>query len=277
MTGMGNAALKALTSLNNIEVCGVMAPKEPQFPFPFYPCISINQFATSLGLSLYEDWKLKEDKTFELIEKLCPDLIVVGSFTQIIPNRVISVPKFGVINLHPSLLPKYRGPTPIRQALMMGEKETGVSLLYIEDEKVDSGRIILQSPISIAYSDNAGTLRQKLDCLGEKVLKKAIPEVLSKEKKNFTQQNENLASYFKKLKPEECIIKLDQPMDKIFNSIRALSPYPLARLLIDSKEYKVVSAISLGDNPGETALDQDTKKIVKTKEGWVQFNLQVNT
>jgi methionyl-tRNA formyltransferase len=273
MTGMGNAALKALISLDSVKVCGVIAPKEHTIPFPFYPCESLNQFCVNLGLSLFEGVRLKDDKTFELIKYMNPALIVVGSFSQIIPEKIIAIPEHGIINLHPSLLPKYRGPTPIRQVLLMGEKETGMSLLRIEDESIDSGRIILQSRIPIASSDDAGALREKLDCLGENILKKAIPKILSKERIDFLEQNEKLATYFPKLKPEDFIIDLDQSLDAIFNKIRALSPFPLARLQVDSEEHKIIGAVTLREKPQKMPLKQDSKIVLKIRESWVQFNI----
>jgi len=270
---MGNAALRALISIRDLEICGVFAQKPSNMPFPFYPCRSLNEFAASIGVALYEGLSFKDIKTIELIKSLKPDLIVVGSFAQIIPASIIEIPQYGVVNLHPSLLPRYRGPTPIRQVLMMGERETGVTLSYIDDETIDAGKIIYQSSCSIALSDNAGKLREKLDALGEEVLLKALPSIFEKNKNSFPSQDESEASYFSRLKPDDYIVDLNQPLDSIVNKVRALSPYPLARLMAGTKEYRPLKATALSGKPQEMPSEGRNEIIVEAKGGWLRFDV----
>lgn len=210
MTGYGNNALKVLMEKPYIEIIGVLAPKKPDAPYPYYKCEKLHDVVIKEGFALYEGLNLKDKNNTLLIESLSPDLIVVGSFNQIIPVDIISIPKLGVINVHPSLLPKYRGATPTVWALINNEEETGVTVHFIENEKVDSGRIVLQAKLKIKPSDTDGSLRFRLAELSEKVLSEAIDLILTKDKKTFPQQDESRATYYPKLVLKETEIKMDR-------------------------------------------------------------------
>ena len=200
MTGFGNNSLKVLTKEPFIELIGIFTPKKESPPFPYYKCRKIQEAAISENILLYEGLSLKENKTYELIKSLKPDLIIVSSFKQIIPKNIISIPKLGIINIHPSLLPKYRGPTPTAWALINREKETGVTIHFIEDEKIDSGRIICELKLKISESDTDNSLRKKLALLSEKVLIKALHLILEKDKSLFLLQNERKVTYYPRYK-----------------------------------------------------------------------------
>lgn len=196
MTGFGNNALKVLMGQPFVEVIAVVTPKRHKTPFPHYECEKLQDVVVDMGIDLYEGLILKAETTYQLIKKLSPDLIVVSSFNQIVLKAIISIPKLGVINIHPSLLPKYRGPTPTIWVLLNGERETGVTIHFIEDEKIDSGRIIQQARLKISSSDTDGLLRQKLAVLSEKVLKEALYLIQTKDRKIFSPQKESEATYY---------------------------------------------------------------------------------
>lgn len=200
MAGFGNNSLKVLTKEPFIELVGVVTPKRESSPFPYYKCKKLQDVAISKNIPLYEGLILKENKTYELIKSLKPDLIIVSSFRQIVPKNIISIPRLGVINIHPSLLPKYRGPTPTIWALMNKEKETGVTIHFIEDEKIDSGRIITHARLKILKSDIDSSLRKKLALLSEKALIKALQLILEKDKSFFLPQNNRKATYYPRYK-----------------------------------------------------------------------------
>lgn len=198
MTGFGNNALNVFMKKPYIELIGVLAPKKQESPYPYYKCEKLHDVVIKKGIALYEGLNLKDKNNILLIESLSPDLIVVGSFNQIIPMDIISIPKLGVINVHPSLLPKYRGATPTVWALLNNEEETGVTVHFIDDEKVDSGRIISQAKLKIKPSDTDSSLRFRLAELSEEVLSDALDLIIIKGKKTFQQQDESRATYYPK-------------------------------------------------------------------------------
>lgn len=198
MTGFGNNAFRVLTKEPFIDLIGVVTPKRHKAPFPYYKCKHLQYVVIDSGITLYEGLILKEKSTNELINSLLPDLIVVSTFYQIIPKSIITIPRLGIINVHPSLLPKYRGPTPTYWVLENGEKETGVTVHFIEDEKVDSGRIVTQLRLNILSSDTDSTLREKLAEVSEEALSKALLLILKKDRNTFPLQNEAEATYYPK-------------------------------------------------------------------------------
>jgi len=200
MTGFGNNAFKVLKRQPFIELIGVFTPKRKETPFPYYKCRKIQDEVIDNGIALYEGSILKETKACELLRALSPDLIVVSTFRQIIPEDIISIPKLGIVNIHPSLLPKYRGPTPTHWVLANREKQTGITIHFIEDERIDSGRIIAQRRLDILHSDTEGILRKKLAALSEKALVDALLLVMKEDRKAFIAQDEKKASYYPKPK-----------------------------------------------------------------------------
>lgn len=274
MTGQGNNALKVLMEIPSINLLSVFTPKRQDAPYPYYQCEQLQDIVLRAGISLYEGLSLKEKKTHQIIKRLKIDIIVVSSFNQIIPKDVISMPKFGVINIHPSLLPKYRGATPTVWALMNGEEETGVTAHFIEDEGVDSGRIITQSELKIEPADDDGVLRFKLANISESVLTKALSLVLTKERETFHVQNESEATYYPKRSLRDAEIKTDMPFKKILNKIKAMSPYPGAYLRYCGKTYILGNAVLLDSGRFNETCDVDCKElVVKAFEGMIKFKV----
>lgn len=198
MTGFGNDAFNVLIQHPLINLVGVFTPPSLPGPFPHYPCEKLGEVATRNKIPLYEGRIFKNEETRQLISDLAVDLIVVSTFDQIIPQNIISIPHMGVINVHASLLPKYRGPTPTLWVLANGEKETGITVHFIEDERIDAGRIIAQGKMKILPSHTDGRLRQELAKLSEEVLIKALHLIQKKDKTKFLLQNEPDASYYPK-------------------------------------------------------------------------------
>jgi methionyl-tRNA formyltransferase len=249
MTGFGNNAFNVLSRMRSIDLMSVFIPRRNSLPFPYYECVALYDVVSRhKEVQLFEDIPLRAEATYRIIKGLFPDLIVVSSFNQILPREIISIPRLGVINLHPSLLPKYRGPTPTAWVLMNGEKETGVTVHFIEDERIDSGRIITQGRLEIVPSDTDGTLRCKLAIQSEEVLAEAIQLVICKDREMFPEQNESEASYYPKRTIADSKIDLQEPFEKIRNRIRAATPYPGAYLKHKGFEYLVLGAALLPRN-----------------------------
>lgn len=277
MTGFGNSALRVLISYPRIVLFGVVIAQKQDTPFPYYECEKLQDSVTKIGVTLYEGLNFREKKTIELIVSLCPDLIVVSSFNQIIPLAIISIPRLGVINIHPSLLPKYRGATPTVWALLNGEKETGVTVHFIEDERIDCGRIIAQAKLNIETPDTDGILRLKLAQLSESVLTSALNLIFTKDKKTFPLQNESEATYFPKRTLRNAEIDLDKPFNDIFNLIRAMSPYPGAYLIYNGVKYIVKSAVLTNEKTSNNLFCvHNDEVLIDTLEGVVKFQVTEN-
>jgi len=274
MTGFGNNILKVLTRQPFVKILGVFTSKREVNPFPYYECEKLHDLITKSGITLYEGLKLKEEKVHQLIRTLSPDLILVSSFNQILPKAIITIPRIGIVNFHPSLLPKYRGATPTVWALMNGEKETGMTAHFIEDEKIDSGRIIAQEKIKIESSDNDGILRCKLATLSEKVLIDALSLILKQQKETFPLQVESEATYYRKRTLEDSEINPDNSFMDNLNKINAMSPYPGAHLTYNGKRYIVSNATLLNSKSQvDTQVSDSSKLVVKTPEGIVLFSI----
>jgi len=220
---------------------------------------------------------LKDKITVEIIKNLSPDLIVVSSFNQIITQSIINIPKLGIINIHPSLLPKYRGATPTVWALLNGEKETGITIHFIENERVDCGRIISQAKLKIEPGDTDGSIRCKLAKLSEKVLIKAIRLISREGKEIFLGQNELEATCYPKRTLRDAEINLNSPFEDIVKKIRAMSPYPGAYLKYNGKRYLVRSVTLLPSKNSDSAPKMNSDEfVVSTLEGMIKFDLMKN-
>lgn len=272
MTGFGNSALKVLTRQASVEVIGVFTSEREDTPFPYYECEKLHDTVVKSGIALYEGLNFKDEKTYDIIKKLSPEIIIVSSFNQIIPKSIISIPKLGMINIHPSLLPKYRGATPTVWALMNGEEETGVTVHFIADEKVDFGRIIAQAKLKIKPSDTDGSLRFKLAELSEKVLSNALSLILSKDKKMFPLQNESQAAYYPKRTLKDARIILNMPFKETVNKIRAMTPYPGAYLNYKGEKY-IVKSVAMLKKSENMCKTEKGKLVLKTLEGTVKFHV----
>jgi methionyl-tRNA formyltransferase len=276
MTGFGNGAFHVLSKMRNVDLVAVFTPKRPAMSFPYFRCLHLAEVVSRhKGIQLFEGISVREEKTCEIIQKLCPDLMVVSTFNQILSKNILSIPKLGVINIHPSLLPKYRGPTPTVWVLMNGERETGVSAHFIEDERIDSGRIITRSKLKIHASDTDGTLRQRLASLSEKVLVEAIRLVFRKEKESFPKQLESGASYYPKRNSRDAEIDLQQPFGKIINQIKAMTPYPGAFLKYNGLEYFVRKAsLVQNDKPPKGFHQSSNSLFFNILNGIVRFDVR---
>ena len=201
----------------------------------------VKVLAQKYGLTIYQP--KDKNELLEIIKKLQPDLAIVAAFGMLFPKEILAVPKYGFINIHPSLLPKYRGPTPIQTAILNGDEKTGVSLFLI-DEKMDKGKIIANSKLQIANSDNYESLMRKLAELGADLLIETLPDFVVG-KITPLPQNELQATYTKKFSTQDAYIEpkdLEEAQEKggdkaveIDRKIRALNPEPGTFTLILSK------------------------------------------
>ncbi|HDD53548.1 MAG: methionyl-tRNA formyltransferase [Aquificota bacterium] len=186
----------------------------------------VKEKALDLGLPVVTPQKVKEVE--KEIKSLKPHLIVVVSFGQILPPSTLELPSLGCLNIHPSLLPKYRGAAPLQRVLMSGEKETGVTIMWM-NERLDAGDIFLQKRTPIGPDETYGELHDRLAQEGAKLLMEAL-EMLERGEKKATPQREEEATYAPPIKKDETRLSWGLPAQKLHNLIRGLSPSPGASL-----------------------------------------------
>ena len=197
----------------------------------------IKKKALELGISVYQPEKLDFD-TISKIKDINPDFIIVVAYGKILPEEILNLPKYYALNLHPSLLPKYRGAAPINWAIMNGEKYTGISIIKMTKE-LDAGDILYQEKVEIGEEEDAKTLSERLSQIGGEALKKVIPLCLEG-KISLIPQDENLATYAPKLKKEDGLINWEEKGEKIKNKVRGLIPWPCAYSYLKGKMIKIL-------------------------------------
>ena len=235
---------------NNYDICGVVTvPDKKKGRGLNLSNSDIKKFSMKHSLNILQPDNLRDPEFIKTLTDLKPDLILVVAF-KILPEEVFTIPKYGSVNLHASLLPKFRGAAPINHALINGETESGVTTFFLK-KKVDTGNIILQKKINIDKDDDAGTLHDKLSELGaESVLEtvrlieagNVIPQI----------QNDSDASPAPKIFKENCIIDWNQNACKIHDFIRGLSPYPAAFTFLNNRSVKIFRSALTGNSKKET-------------------------
>ena len=197
----------------------------------------VKEVAIKNNIEVFQPNKIKED--YEILKNLDIDLIVTCAFGQILPKEVLDLPKYASINVHASILPKYRGSSPIEYAIMNGDSKTGVTIMYM-DEGMDTGDIIKISELPIYDNDTSGSIHEKLAILGSTTLESTLEDIFSGNVKRIKQgTNYSIAP---KIKREDEQIDFNNKGIDIINKIRAFNPSPLANIIIDDKEIKVFDA-----------------------------------
>lgn len=222
----------------------------------------VKVWAENAHISVFQPEKVRAEEFIDVIEQIKPDLIVTAAFGQIIPKAILDIPEFGCINVHASLLPKYRGASPIQQALMDGEQITGISLMYM-NEKMDEGDVIISKSVEILPEDNTGTLFEKLAETGKLVIAE-YAGMLQNGKPTGTPQDNTLATYCKKISKEQGNIDWTRDCRDILNTVRAMTPSPGAYTFLNGKRIKIISARinnkinNENENPGKIISDNKT-------------------
>jgi len=227
--------------------------------------------ADKLGIEVFQPAGVNAPDSVGYLKKFDADMFVVVSFGQILSGELLSLPRLYALNVHASLLPKYRGASPINRAIAKGEKETGVTIIKM-NEKMDEGDIAQKVPVAIESSDDAIMLSRKLAEKGALLLLKAIDLIKSK-KIEFTAQDNNLATYAPKLKKEDGLINWALSAVEINNMVRAFVPWPGCFTHWDKKVIKVwkvkpvKDVSSSGAKPGSIAEAGKAGIIVNTGKG----------
>jgi methionyl-tRNA formyltransferase len=199
----------------------------------------VKEMAVARGLTVMHPEKLRDQAFAGAVRSLNPDLIVVVAF-RILPPEIFSIPRCGSINLHASLLPRYRGAAPINRAIMNGEVETGVTTFFLE-ESVDTGSVLLQARTPILPGDDAGTLHDRLAEVGAEIVLHSV-RLIEQGKAVPRLQDPALASPAPKIFKEDCRINWHTPSEQIRNHIRGLSPSPAAFTTHEGRVLKMFRA-----------------------------------
>lgn len=230
----------------------------------------IKTAAQELGLKVLQPEKI-DKKLIEKIKKDAPDAIIVIAYGGLIPKEILEIPKYGCINVHPSLLPKYRGASPIQEALLNGDKETGISIMEI-DKKLDHGPVYLIKRIEIEDKDTFKTLSKKLAMAAAILLLLALKDI---EEENLfpIPQQDSTATFCRKIAKEDGKINWERSSEEILNQIRGLNPWPSTYTSLQGKTLKILEAIvrpsTKKGKPGSTEiLDKNTFGFY-TKDGLV--------
>ena len=235
-------SLQAILNAAQDEVVGVVTqPDRPAGRARVLTACPLKAFAEQQGLYVMTPEKIGSAGSVETLSELQPDLFVVVAYGQYIPGRVIELAPKRAINVHPSLLPKYRGSAPIQWAILNGDEQTGVSIIYLAP-KMDAGDILRQETWPIDSSDTSATLHDKLSVFGAGLLMKAIADIRN-DTVSRTVQDESLAVEIRKLSKEDGAIDWTLPAEAIRNRIRAFNPWPGSYCrLPDSEIIKVWQA-----------------------------------
>lgn len=247
--GTPDFAVKALEKLIEVgyDVVGVVTQpdrRRNRGDFSFSP---VKQYATEKGIDVYQYESIRKEGVEE-IKAIAPDVMITCAYGQIISRQILDIPKYGVLNIHASLLPKYRGSSPIQWCLINGENRTGVTIMKTA-LAVDSGDILLQKSLDVLPDENAGELFDRLAALGGEAIVEAL-RLVESGKAVYTPQNESLATHYPMISKEDGKIDWQNSARSIFNRMRGFTPWPSAYTYLDGKLFKVIKSCVV-DCPGE--------------------------
>lgn len=235
---------------------------------------AVKQFALAKGLKVLQPEKLKNPAFLEELRALNADLQIVVAF-RMLPEAVWAMPPMGTMNLHGSLLPKYRGAAPINWAIIRGELETGVTTFLLKHE-IDTGDLLFQETIPIGPDETAGELHDRMMQIGAKLVLKSVQAIEQGTVKPMPQANIE-ATHAPKIFAETCKINFEQSASQVHNFVRGLSPYPGAWTILDGKTVKILRTSldtvqqvgGAGNSPGKWSTDGKTYLNISTLDGVV--------
>jgi len=209
----------------------------------------VKQLATEHHIPVHQPKTLRDEQAQSLIKTLAPDLMIVVAYGLILPKAVLDIPRLGCINVHASLLPRWRGASPIHQAILAGDKESGITIMQM-DEGMDTGPMLLQASCPIEEMDTAEDLHDRLAQLGPKTLIQALKLLQSNQLKPIKQKDDE-ATYTRKIKKEDAKIDWQQSAIELSRAIRAYNSWPIAYTMLDGQMVRIWQAIPLETNVEE--------------------------
>ena len=244
-------ALKSLAE-NGYEIAGVVTqPDKPRGRGKASAMTPVKEAALELGLTVYQPARVREQSFMDTVRALNPDVIVVSAFGQIIPKALLELPRYGCVNIHASLLPKYRGAAPIQWAVMDGEPISGVTIMQM-DEGLDTGDMLAKTEVPLEPDETGGSLFDKLSRAGAELLIRTLPAL---EQGTLTPEKQPLESptaYARMIRKEDGRIDWNLEAEAIERRIRGLNPWPSAYTELTGKILKIWRAEVLPKESGQT-------------------------
>ena len=264
--------LKKILS-DGFEVVGVYTqPDRPKGRGMKLVASPVKEVALAAGIPVFQPDSFREEDTVEALRALKPDVCAVVAYGRILPQKVLDVPKLGCINIHASLLPKYRGSAPYQWAVLDGLEETGVTAMYLCRE-MDAGDIIDVSKTPIGENETAGELLDRLAVLGAELLSKTLSRFEKEGKVPATPQNPDEVSYAPMLDKTMCPIDWNKSALQVHNHVRGLHPWPVATFVLQGKTFKVhdTRVVSGSGAPGQILGLTKTGLVIACGEGAVEI------
>ena len=264
--------LKKLTTSNH-DIVGVFCqPDRPKGRGKVLSPCSVKLEAQKHDLTIYQPTSLKDAETQQQINALNADVMIVVAYGQILPQAILDMPKYGCLNIHASLLPRWRGAAPIQRAILAGDKQTGIGIMQMQ-AGLDTGDILLEKTCDITDTDTAQSLHDKLAIMGSEAI---IEALLNLDDLQAVKQDSNNISYAEKLTKSEAWINWGQSAQQINQQIRAFNPYPIAQCnassdKFDNKVLRIISASVLNKTtnhkPGEVINCSKGECLIATGDG----------
>lgn len=255
------ASLKALIDAGHDLMAVFCQPDKPVGRKRILTPPPVKTFALERGISVYQPDSVRTDVSYEILKNISPDVIVVVAYGKILPERILDLPKYGCINGHASILPKYRGASPIQWAIVCGETETGVTAQRM-DKGIDTGDILGVSKVKINHGETSDQLFGRLSVVTAELLVETLVKA-----ENGTlvavKQNEEGASYAPIISKEMALIDFAKKAVEIYNLVRGFNSWPVAYCYLDGKRFKIYSCEVSGTSdaaPG-TVVDEDLLKV----------------
>jgi len=267
--GTGQIGVPTLRALLNSEHEVVAVVTQPDKPVGRAQSIEpppIKKGIAKTRIPILQPARIKDQQATEEIRGLAPDVIVVVAYSQILPREVLEIPRLACLNLHASLLPRWRGAAPIQAAIAAGDCETGITVMYM-DEGLDTGDILLQRDVEILPNETGGALHDRLAQIAPEVLLEALRLVAAGNAPRIPQDNAR-ATYAPKLKREQGQIDWSESAEAIERKIRAYNPWPGAFMKVGDQNLKIFSAsiVDLNGGPGEI-LRREKELIIAAGKG----------
>ena len=249
----------------------VTTPDEPtgRKGAPTLPPVKV--FAQEKGLKVLQPLTLKDDSFFEEFTKINPDICIVVAYGKIIHQRYLDIPKYGFVNIHPSLLPRYRGPSPIQSAILNGDSETGVTLMRI-DQEMDHGPLLKQIEYQISKEKKYEEIEKELAEIGAQILVDALPDYLNG-KIIPQEQDHNQATFCKKYERPDGRIDWSKSAEQIYNQIRALNPNPGVWTTLNNKTLNIFEAEIVDYNSQEKTIKEKSRLLIRAFDKYVSPTL----
>ncbi len=203
----------------------------------------VKQLAQEQSIPVYQPKNFKDESDLSQLEGLEADLMVVVAYGLLLPQRVLDAPRLGCINIHASLLPRWRGAAPIQRSILAGDGETGITIMEME-AGLDTGPMLLKKSCPIGSEDTAGSLHDRLSPLGAEALLEALPGIADKSLKPEI-QNDDLATYASKLEKSEAVIDWTRSADELSRQVRAFNPWPVAQTEFEGKVLRIWDAVTM--------------------------------